>query len=193
MEVSDPYVSGFMDSFCFRSRVSYESNLGFFVCRVAQGAIQHTSCCEGCTVLYAESVASADRDKLVALLDKLLRKAQTRKKEKRSAATNQQGHQKTPAFIHALLKDAINKLENDDAVEGEEVGDEDKMPRHKPEGGFTDVGLHTGGHPRDTSWPLAREAFKVRVVVLALEKMECVLRCVVLFTVPLKLARYAIR
>jgi hypothetical protein len=31
-----------------------------------------------------------------------------------------------------------------------------------PRGGYTDVGLHTGGTPRDTAWPLVREALKVR-------------------------------
>ena len=30
-----------------------------------------------------------------------------------------------------------------------------------PHGGFTDVGLHTGTHPRDTAWPLVRETLKV--------------------------------
>ncbi|KAL7472894.1 hypothetical protein ACHAXS_014340 [Conticribra weissflogii] len=46
------------------------------------------------------------------------------------------GHQRTPAFIHALFRKAF--------------GAQNVAPR----GGFTDVGLHTGGEKRDTAWPL---------------------------------------
>ena len=52
-----------------------------------------------------------------------------------------QGHQKTPAFIHALYREAFGK------------------PNQTPRGGFTDVGLHTGGQERDTAWPLVCAAF----------------------------------
>lgn len=69
----------------------------------------------------------------------------------RSAADGKQGHQRTPAMIEALLKDAKA------AVDGEK-----QRLDHNPGGGFTDVGLHTGGTPRDTAWPLVREVFQVR-------------------------------
>ncbi|CAM9452387.1 unnamed protein product [Ectocarpus fasciculatus] len=52
-------------------------------------------------------------------------------------------------MISALLKDAKAALHGDNTAE------------HLPAGGFTDVGLHTGGSPRDTAWPLACEVFKV--------------------------------
>ena len=71
----------------------------------------------------------------------LLSKAAERKGDKRSAAGNEQGNQKTPAMIQAVLQDALAKRE------------EGVTP---PRGGFTDVGLHTGGLPRNTSWPLVR-------------------------------------
>lgn len=43
-----------------------------------------------------------------------------------------------------------------------EPADGQKEQERPPRGGFTDVGLHTGGSPRDTAWPLVWEAFKVR-------------------------------
>lgn len=70
----------------------------------------------------------------------------------RSAAGGEQGHQRTPAMIEAVLKDAKA------AVNGEEQ-------THIPGGGFTDVGLHTGGERRDIAWPLVREVFRVRLVI----------------------------
>ena len=35
------------------------------------------------------------------------------------------------------------------------------VPQQLPKGGFTDVGLHTGGQPRDTAWPLVCQTIKV--------------------------------
>ena len=65
----------------------------------------------------------------------LLEKAQERKGEKRSAAGNRQGHQKTPAMVEAIVQDALAGR-----ADGETPA----------RGGFTDVGLHTGGHARNT-------------------------------------------
>jgi len=42
-----------------------------------------------------------------------------------------------------------------DTLDGKEDGET------PPHGGFTDVGIHTGGHARDTSWPLARAVMQV--------------------------------
>jgi hypothetical protein len=63
--------------------------------------------------------------------------------ERRSAGHNAQGHQLTPSMIQAILLDAA-------APTG---------TKHKPAGGFTDCGIHTGGRPRNTSFPLARSFF----------------------------------
>ena len=74
----------------------------------------------------------------------LLQKAKSRTGDKRSAAGGKQGHQKTPAFIHAILVQALGNIDiglNSDVL---------------PKGGFTDVGLHTGGNPRDTAFALTR-------------------------------------
>ena len=73
----------------------------------------------------------------------LLSKAAERKGDKRSAAGNEQGNQKTPAMVRAILTDALAQLESEDEpTEGSTA----------PRGGFTDVGLHTGGHARNTAW-----------------------------------------
>ncbi|CAN0384424.1 unnamed protein product, partial [Scytosiphon promiscuus] len=52
-------------------------------------------------------------------------------------------------MIKALLDDAKTALHS--TVNSE----------HVPAGGFTDVGQHTGGDPRNTAWPLVREVFQV--------------------------------
>ena len=74
-------------------------------------------------------------------MSELLAKAAQRKGDKRSAAANDQGNQKTPTMIQAIMVDALS---------GREEG------VTAPRGAFTDVGLHTGGLPRNTSWPLVR-------------------------------------
>ena len=93
----------------------------------------------------------------MAVLSKLLQKAQERTGDERTAAVNKQGHQKTPAFIHALLLDALEVVEKEIDLKDEV---EIENP-HPPRCGFTDVGLHTGGKYRDTSWHLVQESFKV--------------------------------
>lgn len=64
--------------------------------------------------------------------------ARTRTGEKRSAAGGEQGHQRTPGFIHALCREAFGMQQT-------------QLAR----GGWTDVGMHTGGQERrPTAWPL---------------------------------------
>lgn len=101
-----------------------------------------------CGVLPAEQMAG-----FRAALSGALAKAAQRKGDERSAAGGGQGHQKTPAMVRALVLQALDQLEADE---------EDEVPARQPQGGFTDVGLHTGGAPRDTAWPLVREAIRVR-------------------------------
>jgi hypothetical protein len=69
----------------------------------------------------------------------------------------QQGHQKTPAFISALLEQVADDLEDKESNVGIEGKKNDVGVA--PKGGFTDVGMHTGGCARNTSWPLARSVF----------------------------------
>ena len=66
--------------------------------------------------------------------------------DKRSAAGGKQGHQRTPAFIHAILKQSLDNNTSSDEMQ--------------PLGGLTDVGLHTGGEKRDTCYSLVRSVFQ---------------------------------
>ncbi|KAJ3222849.1 hypothetical protein HDU81_009559 [Chytriomyces hyalinus] len=79
--------------------------------------------------------------------DKALQEAEKRTGNRRTAAAGDQGNQKTPAFIAALVRQVL-------AADGIEV---------VPVGGTTDVGLHTGGRHRCTSWPLVIETLKLLV------------------------------
>jgi len=146
-------------------------------------------------------VGRADMDSLKAVrcrFRKELKMAQSKTGDERSSGRNNEtGHQKTPAFIVAVLEnvliwaaerefasvadDAMGNMdeenmpdkavyedneeekteEEDDDDEGEESDedDDDEGPEkitanHQPRGGVTDVGLHTGGLPRNTAWPL---------------------------------------
>ena len=66
--------------------------------------------------------------------------------DQRSAAGGKQGHQRTPAFIHAILKQSLDNNTSSDEMQ--------------PLGGLTDVGLHTGGEKRDTCYALVRSVFQ---------------------------------
>ena len=77
-------------------------------------------------------------------LKDLISKASKRTGEKRSAGKASQGHQKTPSFIAAIVEQALDRSDEE----------------YKPSGGMTDVGLHTGGLPRSTCWPLLIMSFK---------------------------------
>lgn len=91
------------------------------------------------------TVLREDYARLVSDCDARIEKARAaaaEDKSKRSAAGGrQQGFQKTPPFVHAVLQDALK---------GGAQG-----PGRSPRGSFTDVGQHTGSVARPTAWPLA--------------------------------------
>ena len=102
--------------------------------------------------LHIGKVRTHEYPKLCELVKQLLTQVQMRAGKGRSAHTNKQGHQMTPTMIDAVLRDALKQLlayslDPDYKIE------ECCIP---PTGGFTDVGLHTGGHRRNTAWPLVR-------------------------------------
>ena len=103
--------------------------------------------------LHIGKVRMHEYSALGELVKQLLTQVQARVGKARSANTNKQGHQMTPTMINAVLKDALKQLPayslDPDAYEIEQCC----IP---PRGGFTDVGLHTGGHRRNTAWPLVR-------------------------------------
>lgn len=79
---------------------------------------------------------------------------------------NVKGFDRTPAFIHAVVKDAVQhvssgKVASDLDDEDTERQNIDPDASTLPKGGFTDVGLHTGGIQRDTAWRLVKETLLV--------------------------------
>ncbi|KAI8821026.1 uncharacterized protein EV422DRAFT_595226 [Fimicolochytrium jonesii] len=91
--------------------------------------------------------SKSDLNETLAIFGVLLDKAQRKTAEKRSAASGNQGHQRTPAFIHAVFRQAVQAAR---AAKPEEVS----SSQYVSFGGMTEVGLHTRGQPRDTAWPL---------------------------------------
>jgi hypothetical protein len=83
-----------------------------------------------------------------ARFNEILMTAQTSRGGRRSAAGGDQGHQFTPALIHAVATQSINcPCEETKACSCQEL---------VPKGGFTDVGCHTGGLPRNTSYAVVK-------------------------------------
>ena len=97
-----------------------------------------------------------------AIFEKLLEDVKLRKGDKRSAARNEQGHQKTPTMIQAVLLDALADL----------VRKTDLLTPAR--GGFTDVGLHTGGHARNTTWPLVIAVLQIILESAGYQNLCCV-------------------
>ncbi|KAF0710192.1 Aste57867_5643 [Aphanomyces stellatus] len=91
------------------------------------------------TVLELGRVETKSTSAFLASVDSLLMQAQERTGDERTAATGRQGHQKTPSFIHCLVRQALSSTPQVDLL---------------PYGGTTDVGKHTGSNRRATSWPL---------------------------------------
>ena len=77
-------------------------------------------------------------------LSKTLEQVKNLKGEQRSAAEGGQGHQKTPAFIHALIRQTLRSLDETS----------DNGTKILPFGGTCDVGRHSGGLSRMTTVPL---------------------------------------
>jgi hypothetical protein len=88
----------------------------------------------------------------MGLFKELLGQAAARTGNQRNAAKNPQGNPKTPGLVQAVLHDALRGFDEP------EQPDEGTTP---PRGGFTDVGLHTGGVARNTTWPLVRAILQV--------------------------------
>jgi hypothetical protein len=93
------------------------------------------------------------------LLDRL-KEAQKLTGDQRSATNGAQSHQRTPSFMLSLLQNAIRTVLTFHItapvtkVEKEALRLKEKSHDKAPQGGVTDVGLHTGGKPRHTTWPL---------------------------------------
>ena len=82
----------------------------------------------------------------------LFSKGSKRHGDDRSAANGNQGHQKTPAWIHAIALQALK-------CKCQDFQKHCGCTQELSKGGFTDVGLHTGGLLRDTIFALVRSVF----------------------------------
>lgn len=103
---------------------------------------QFVSCPDEPSVLTVSPVPSTLLPQVHRRAEMLIKKAQ--QSSVRSAAFSEKGHQRTPAFIHSVYEDAVRFVSL-----GEDI-------ITQPRGAFTDVGQHTGGRPRNTSWPLVQ-------------------------------------
>ncbi|CAN0359803.1 unnamed protein product, partial [Scytosiphon promiscuus] len=110
--------------------------------------LSHGSIAGGASTIDVGTVGEKDLLLLFDNLEKAMTGASERHGEERTAAFGKPGHQCTPAMILALLQDAKVALHRSTPSE------------RLPAGGFTDVGLHTGGSRRATAWSLTREVFQ---------------------------------
>ena len=144
-------------------------------CSTDSGSIEHTATCGRASVISCGQVAAASLDKCRACLYGVMAKIAKRMGDKRSAVEGRQGNQKTPALVRAAVLQAVKQAAAEEEV-GEAGGSARQVPEEVPQGGMTDVGLHTGGKPRDTAWQLVREAFRVRSASSAGSAGMCTLR-----------------
>ena len=126
--------------------------------------MEHAARCRGhrllsCGTLAAQDFASGDfNGRLLAELSK-------REEERKNKGIK--GFQRTPAFVHAVVLDVLGAAEEDE--EGQQQQQQQQQPaaggsggvRRLARGGFTDVGMHTGGQARNTAWPLVRQTIQV--------------------------------
>eukprot|EP00761_Pharyngomonas_kirbyi_P010924 gb/GECH01010947.1/.p1 GENE.gb/GECH01010947.1/~~gb/GECH01010947.1/.p1 ORF type:complete len:2826 (+),score=484.10 gb/GECH01010947.1/:1-8478(+) len=100
--------------------------------------------CDGFFSLSCVEVPTQYLTSFYSFFCNLLKEAKQRKGNDRRSGADSQGHQKTPSFIHSVLKESQHQL----------LDSKDDDSPVQPRGGFTDVGKHTGGKQRATSWPL---------------------------------------
>lgn len=115
------------------------------------GGYQHTADATDFKLLFVGEILEEDLDKFNERFLKFLHMVIERCGKERSAAGGCQGHQRTPAFIHAILRQVYSCC-----CSCEEKCDCLEVSPVVPVGGFTDVGVHTGGQKRDTCFALVR-------------------------------------
>lgn len=108
---------------------------------------------------HAGKIATASRSVFRTFYGHVISTAQTKHGDQRSAQNAGGGHQKTPAFIDAVAREAVRLVNA-----GVRELTKEYKPDLKPRGGTTDVGRHTGGEARDTAAPLAKCALHFLLV-----------------------------
>ena len=123
-----------------------------FKVHVGQRKYQNTAVSNSFSVLSVGQINVNDKSSFYDRFQKVLQKTSKKVGNDRSAEGGKQGHQRTPAFIHAILNQVlIGGYKSNEVYQCKDV---------LPIGGFTDVGLHTGGQKRDTCYSLASSVFK---------------------------------
>ncbi|MEW5319231.1 MAG: hypothetical protein WDW38_010396 [Sanguina aurantia] len=119
--------------------------------------IQPTAVCKAHTLEGCGDVVISEYPQLLSMVETLQAQSQQDRSE------GKKGLQHTPAFMLAVVKDALSvlALQRSSGISTKTSGpNRDPLTRTFAQGGYTDVGQHTGSFPRDTSWPLVRETFK---------------------------------
>lgn len=117
---------------------------------------QPTSLCGGHTLCHCGHIPAGSLTKLVRTMEALMKKDQQAARDKKGRIVR---FQRTPAYVQAVIQDAIARLCEEES--GEESEEGNGLLRTQPRGGFRDVGDHTGGVPLGTAWPLVRQALQV--------------------------------
>eukprot|EP01080_Neovahlkampfia_damariscottae_P011886 gene11886-5213_t len=111
----------------------------------------HDSISTDYSIYVIESVHKEQIDKFMEGFNISLQNSKKKTGNNRTAAGSKKGQQKTPAFLFSMFKNAIDYLKMTEE-------EQETFPEgvNLPQGGTTDVGLHTGGRARGTNWPLMK-------------------------------------
>ena len=135
------------------------------------GWFEQTAAAKGNSkVLFLGQVAAIMLAEIHCKVNLALNKEQSFTDSTRSARLGQ-GHQKTPAFIECLYREAMMQ------GVGSEVA---HLKALLPYGGTTDCGMHTGGKPRCTPWDLVwavLEEFFQDDDMIRFSKLDYYLKC----------------
>lgn len=133
------------------------------------GAIEHASQASSTTWIHSGTVPASMYKQLLEAMHAIIQQQQALKQKEKAGKLEgkRRSHfQRTPAFIHSAVQAALAALAADQEAGGGSsgafsAGDQATVPFPPPRGGFTDVGKHTGGNPKATSWPLLQSMIKV--------------------------------
>lgn len=124
----------------------------------AAGAITNTPACHEHASTFCGTIATASLPDLLSLVNYLINKRHADR-----TINNKKGFHRTPDFIQAVVTDARHHLQSGvtvaDLLSRKSSYVDSNMTM--PPGGYTDVGLHTGGAPRATSWPMVQQTLLV--------------------------------
>jgi hypothetical protein len=131
---------------------------------------QHTSSGTRTSSLYCGHVPAQQYQGLVAAMHAAIQEQKALKQEEKKGlhGGTKSCYQCTPAFILSAIQVALAQCvqaAGDNSTSGAQLssflgGSKAKQPFPPPRGGFTDVGLHTGGQPKATTWPVLQSMIK---------------------------------